>query len=148
MLSGKKSVCKRDASETQTRGRRRRRSPFPEPGAFKWVRPWSLGPAKPSARPASRSETSTPSSFPHSLLRTSGPGFVEVRPAAAASGPGTAQTTARSPGPRGAGAGAVGPEQQRHARFRPARLRGRRGGPTIPFWLRGRAGRGGAGRAE
>lgn len=71
-----------------------------------------------------------------------------MRPAAATSGPGTAQTTARSPGPRGVGAGAVGPEQQRHARFRPARLRGGRGGPTIPFWLRGRAGRGGAGRVS
>lgn len=45
-------------------------------------------------------------------------------------------------------AGAVGPEQQRDARFRPARLSGGRGGPTIPFWLRGRAGRGGVGRAE
>lgn len=58
-------------------------------------------------------------------------------------------TTAHSPGPGGAGAGAVGPEKQRDARFRPAQLRQRPRRPHNPLLAPGTggAGRGGAGRA-
>lgn len=72
-----------------------------------------------------------------------------MRSAAAASDPRTTPTTTRSLGPGGAGAGAVGPEQQRDARFRPAPLRQRPRQPHNPLLAPGTggAGRGGAGRA-
>lgn len=65
--------------------------------------PRPLAPAKPSARSAGRNETSTSSSLPRLIPGTGEPGFAETCPAAAASGPGTAPTAARSSGPGGAG---------------------------------------------
>lgn len=136
---GDKMISKRDANKMQTRGRQRilSRSQLSAEGA-------PPGPAKPSARPARRSETQHSSASPlgsgNKRTRLLGGNEDRQQPP----DPRTTGTTARSPGPGGAGPARPGPEQQRDVRFRPAPP-GSAGSPSQSPSGSG-DGRGGAGR--
>lgn len=65
-----------------------------------------------------------------------------------APGPRTSPTAARSLSREVRGPARSGPSSSTARASAPLSSGGGQGGPTIPFWLRGRAGRGGAGRTE